>query len=146
MKKLTKQLANYTEGNLSVSNKKLLKNRDIQHLYLTISGIRKPKVSLFDVIQALHPSPALGGEPKELAIQWLAKKEPSGRGLYGAPIGWCDIMEDIGEFAVGIRSGVFSENAGRLYAGCGIVGDSDPEEERQETQLKFQPMLRGVKE
>lgn len=146
VKKLTKQLANYTEGNLSVSNKKLLKNRDIQHLYLTISGIRKPKVSLFDVIQALHPSPALGGEPKELAIQWLAKKEPSGIGLYGAPIGWCDVMEDIGEFAVGIRSGVFSENSGRLYAGCGIVGDSDPEEERQETQLKFQPMLRGVKE
>lgn len=146
MKKLTKQLANYTEGNLSVSNKKLLKNRDIQHLHLTISGIRKPKVSLFDVTQALHPSPALGGEPKELAIQWLAKKEPSGRGLYGAPIGWCDVMEDIGEFAVGIRSGVFCENAGRLYAGCGIVGDSDPEEERQETHVKFQPMLRGVKE
>lgn len=98
------------------------------------------------VIKELHPSPALGGEPKQLSMTWLADKEPTGRGLYGGPIGWCDLMTDNGEFAVGIRSGVISQTNVLLYAGCGIVPESTPEAEYLETALKFQPMLRGVKE
>ncbi|MPN57756.1 Salicylate biosynthesis isochorismate synthase [bioreactor metagenome] len=87
---------------------------------------------MLDVVRELHPTPALGGEPKAEALRWLAEKEVAGRGLYGAPIGWLDLTEDVGEFAVGIRSGIFSGNQGLLYAGCGIVDDSDPEAERLE--------------
>lgn len=145
VERIKKQLENFTQGELFVSNKSLLKNRDIQHLFVAVTGARKEQVSLLDVVRELHPTPALGGEPKVDALHWLAEKETAGRGLYGAPIGWLDLTEDIGEFAVGIRSGVFSGNQGLLYAGCGIVDDSDPEAERLETMLKFQPMIRGVK-
>lgn len=55
----------------------------------------------------LHPTPALGGEPKADALAWIRNHEPARRGLYGGPIGWLGIQEDIGEFAVAIRSGVF---------------------------------------
>lgn len=130
---------------LTLGPRRLLKNRDIQHIYLPLFGKRKKGVYLLQCVQALHPTPALGGEPRQAAMQWLAEHEAAGRGLYGAPIGWLSLKEDIGEFAVGIRSGVFSEDEGLLYAGCGIVGESIPEEEEKETRIKFQPMLRGVK-
>lgn len=143
--RLEDQLADIVAGAVVVSSRRLLKNRDIQHLAMTFSGERKQGVSLIDALELIHPSPALGGEPQGLALQWIKDHEPFGRGLYGAPIGWVDPIEDVGEFAVGIRSGILSETEGILYAGCGIVADSDPEAERQETLLKFQPMLRGVK-
>lgn len=122
----------------------IIKNRDIQHLFVPLSGKRKPAVSFLEAVAKLHPTPALGGEPKADALAWIRKHEPARRGLYGGPIGWLGIQEDIGEFAVAIRSGVFHGTEGILYAGCGIVADSVAEEERQETALKFQPMLRGV--
>lgn len=143
--RLEDQLANIVAGDVTVSSRRLLKNRDIQHLAMTFSGERKQGVPLIDAVELIHPSPALGGEPQGLALQWIKDHEPFGRGLYGAPIGWLDPIEDVGEFAVGIRSGILTETTGILYAGCGIVADSDPEAERQETLLKFQPMLRGVK-
>lgn len=130
---------------LTLGARRLLKNRDIQHIYLPLFGKRKKGRHLLQCVQTLHPTPALGGEPREAAMQWLAEHEVSGRGLYGAPIGWLSLKEDIGEFAVGIRSGVFSEGEGLLYAGCGIVGESIAKEEEKETRMKFQPMLRGVK-
>ncbi|WP_232508848.1 isochorismate synthase MenF [Enterococcus mundtii] len=143
--RLEDQLANIVAGDVAVSSRRLLKNRDIQHLAMTFSGERKQGVSLIDAVELIHPSPALGGEPQRLALQWIKDHEPFGRGLYGAPIGWVDPIEDVGEFAVGIRSGILTETEGILYAGCGIVADSDSEAERQETLLKFQPMHRGVK-
>lgn len=144
--RLSKQMTSFIDGNLVISSKSLLKNRDIQHLHLTLKGLRKKEISFLEAVKELHPSPALGGEPKQLAMDWLAEKELSGRGLYGGPIGWCEVVDDIGEFAVGIRSGVVDSSGALLYAGCGIVKDSTPEAEYAETALKFQPMLRGVKE
>lgn len=122
----------------------LLKNRDIQHLYLPISIKREAQTSFVESIQMLHPTPALGGEPKELALDWISQNEPLSRGLYGGPIGWLDIARDTGEFAVAIRSGVFQGNTGLLYAGCGVVSESVPDLELKETAVKFKPMLRGV--
>jgi len=123
--RLEDQLANIVAGDVAVSSRRLLKNRDIQHLAMTFSGERKQGVSLIDAVELIHPSPALGGEPQRLALQWIKDHEPFGRGLYGAPIGWVDPIEDVGEFAVGIRSGILTETEGILYAGCGIVADSD---------------------
>ncbi len=146
VERLTEQMHSFIKGKLTVSEKSLLKNRDIQHLCLTLKGSRQDGFSFLEVIRQLHPSPALGGVPKQAAIDWIAEKEPIGRGLYGGPIGWCSLTEDVGEFAVGIRSGVVSDTEVQLYAGCGIVPDSTPEAEYLETALKFQPMIRGVKE
>lgn len=141
--RITWIMQNYTHD-LIVGKRQLLKNRDIQHLFHPFIGQRNAGVKLLDVLTALHPTPALGGEPRTAALKWLAANEPAGRGLYGGPIGWLGLGDDCGEFAVGLRSGVFSSTKGFLYAGCGIVSESQAEKERQETGLKFRPMLRGV--
>ncbi|MBP1039710.1 isochorismate synthase [Vagococcus sp. BWB3-3] len=122
----------------------LLKNRDIQHLHVPLRGKRKAGTSLLESVKQLHPTPALGGQPKELARDFIAQHEPLGRGMYGGPIGWVSLQNDCGEFAVGIRSAILSKQKGCLYAGCGIVADSAAEAERQETAIKFQPMLRAL--
>lgn len=142
--RIIKELEKMTETSIEVQKPELLKNRDIQHLYLPIEGQRQKEYRFLRGIQQLHPTPALGGEPKELALAWIKEHEQLDRGLYGAPIGWIAIKEDVGEFAVGIRSAVFSDKVGYLYAGCGIVKDSRAEQERMETKIKFQPMLRGI--
>lgn len=142
--RIIKELEQMTGTSIQAQAPQLLKNRDIQHLYLPIEGKRQKTYRFLKGIRQLHPTPALGGEPKELALNWLKEHEQLDRGLYGAPIGWIAIKEDIGEFAVGIRSAVFSGNIGYLYAGCGIVKDSQAEQERIETKIKFQPMLRGI--
>ena len=137
MKKLTNTLSEQGKPTL-------LKNRDIQHLFFPFSGVKRPNVSFFDAINQLHPTPALGGKPKDKTTQWIRKNEPISRGLYGSPIGWCSVIREEGEFAVGIRSAVISEKKATLYAGCGIVADSNPLEELEETRVKFQPMLRAI--
>ncbi|MGM0219021.1 isochorismate synthase [Enterococcus sp. AZ126] len=142
--RIIKELEKMTGTSIQAQTPKLLKNRDIQHLHLPIEGRRQKEYRFLKGIQQLHPTPALGGEPKDLALNWLREHEKLDRGLYGAPIGWIAIKEDIGEFAVGIRSAVLSGNLGYLYAGCGIVKDSQAEQERIETKIKFQPMLRGI--
>lgn len=142
--RIIQELESMTGTTIKAQTPRLLKNRDIQHLYLPIEGKRQKNYRFLKGIQKLHPTPALGGEPKTLALDWLKKHEKLDRGLYGAPIGWVAIKEDVGEFAVGIRSAVFSGNIGHLYAGCGIVKDSQAEQERLETRIKFQPMLRGI--
>lgn len=142
--RIIKELEKMTGTSIEVQTPELLKNRDIQHLHLPIEGQRQKEYRFLKGIQQLHPTPALGGEPKELALAWLKEHEQLDRGLYGAPIGWIAIKEDIGEFAVGIRSAVLSDKVGYLYAGCGIIKDSQAEQERIETKIKFQPMLRGI--
>lgn len=121
----------------------LLKNRDIQHLYTPVRGICPPNVTLFDLLECLHPTPALGGLPKMEALKWIRDHEETDRGLYGSPIGWCD-TEGNGEFAVGIRSALVHGNEATLFAGCGVLKESVPEKEYAETAMKFRPMLGGL--
>ncbi|MGX7031550.1 isochorismate synthase [Vagococcus zengguangii] len=144
VQRIIKDLENITQTEIHAHEPVLLKNRDIQHLHLPIIAQRSEATRFLDVVEQLHPTPALGGEPKALALEWLRKNEPLNRGLYGAPIGWYQPTTDQGEFAVGIRSGVFHGETGRLFAGCGIVADSQAELERIETKVKFRPMLRGI--
>ncbi|MTD40359.1 isochorismate synthase [Erwinia sp. CPCC 100877] len=142
--RIVEELEKMTDAPIIAEAPSLLKNRDIQHLYVPITGKRQKAFHFLQGVQQLHPTPALGGEPKELALDWLKEHERLTRGLYGAPIGWIALKEDVGEFAVGIRSALLNEDTGFLYAGCGIVADSQAELERIETKIKFQPMLRGI--
>lgn len=121
----------------------LLKTDYIQHLYTPVSGIAKEDTSIFHLVERLHPTPALGGVPTDRALEIIRDKEEMDRGFYAAPIGWSDYRGN-GEFVVAIRSGLIKSNELFLYAGCGLVSDSDPAEELVETDIKFQPMLKAI--
>lgn len=126
----------------------LMKMRDIQHLYTPVVGKISEQNTLLQVVELLHPTPALGGLPKEEAIKKIREVEELDRGFYAGPIGWLDANRN-GEFAVAIRSALIQGKEASLFAGCGIVKDSDPESEYIETKIKFRPMLtalRGDKE
>lgn len=121
----------------------LLKTPYIQHLYTPVKGKAKTSTSLFQLVEKLHPTPALGGVPTEKALELIREKEMMDRGLYAAPIGWTDFRGN-GEFIVAIRSGLIKQDEVFLYAGCGLVADSNPEDELKETGIKFQPMLQAM--
>lgn len=121
----------------------LLKTKNIQHLYTPVKGLAKEGQTLLSLVEKLHPTPALGGFPQVKAIEKIRELEPMHRGWYAAPIGWLD-YEDNGEFVVAIRSGLIEGNKAALFAGCGIVAESDPKSEYFETRIKLKPMLSAL--
>lgn len=121
----------------------LMKMRDIQHLYTPVIGKSKSNTSLLLFVERLHPTPALGGLPRKEALEKIRQVEELDRGFYAAPLGWMDYKES-GEFAVSIRSALIQGKEASLFAGCGVVSDSDSESEYQETSLKFRPMLSAL--
>ncbi|MCM3571226.1 isochorismate synthase MenF [Neobacillus mesonae] len=121
----------------------LMKMRDIQHLYTPVIGKAQKDTSLLHFVEKLHPTPALGGLPQKDAVEKIRQVEELDRGFYAAPLGWLDYRGN-GEFAVSIRSGLIQGNEASLFAGCGVVADSDSESEYLETGLKFRPMLRAL--
>ena len=114
--------------------------KNLQHLYTPVTATLKDGYSIFDIIGELHPTPALGGTPRDASLQFIRDNELLDRGWYGAPVGWLDSSRN-GEFAVAIRSGLIQGDEASLFAGCGIVKDSDAEKEYEETNIKFLPML-----
>lgn len=118
----------------------LLKSQRVQHLYTPIRAHLAANENIFTLIAALHPTPALGGYPKEAALTLIRRWEPDFRGLFGAPFGYVTFA-GTGEFAVAIRSMLIHGQRAKLFAGAGIVAASDPKQEVQETSLKFEPML-----
>ncbi|MCB8976182.1 MAG: isochorismate synthase [Ardenticatenaceae bacterium] len=115
----------------------------IQHLFTPIQATLKNADGVLPILQNLHPTPALGGQPRELAMPFISRAEPVPRGWYGAPIGWLDHNLD-GAFGVAIRSAITQDRRVWLYSGAGIVADSDPQAEWDETALKFRPMLNAL--
>ncbi|KGR73611.1 isochorismate synthase [Ureibacillus manganicus] len=122
---------------------RLLKIRDIQHLFTPIEGTLLPNKSILQLVKDLHPTPALGGVPRQDALTIIRNAESMNRGLYAAPLGWID-AEGNGEFAVAIRSASLVDNKAILYAGGGIVAESEANSEYEETLVKFRPMLRAL--
>ena len=119
------------------------KLRNIQHLFTPIRGrLLKPE-GILPLIDLLHPTPALGGSPRKLALEFIRDTEPVTRGWYGAPLGWIDYRLN-GAFVVAIRSAVSQRRRVWLYAGSGIVADSEAQQEWDETALKFRPMLEAL--
>ena len=143
VKMISEVFEDYCSGTVVPKLPKLLKIRDIQHLYTPVEGKLNPGATLFDLVEVLHPTPALGGEPKLEALHMIREHEAMNRGYYAAPIGWIDAKGD-GEFAVAIRSALLDGEKAYLYAGGGIVADSTPESEYDETWVKFRPMLRAL--
>ncbi len=119
--------------------------RNLQHLYTPVKARLKAGASVFDLIEKLHPTPALGGVPRDTALAFMREHEKLDRGWYGSPIGWLDSNEK-SEFAVALRSGLVQANEVSLFAGCGIMRDSDPEMEFEETKMKFLPMLQVLED
>jgi menaquinone-specific isochorismate synthase len=121
----------------------IMKNRHIQHLYTPVQGTCDENVSIFDIVDKLHPTPAMGGLPKEKAVVMIREIENLERGFYAAPLGWTDSYGN-GEFAVGIRSALLQGREASLFAGCGLLPNSTPESEYHETGIKFNPMLSAL--
>lgn len=127
--------------NINIPNEPvILTLRNLQHLYTPVTATLNNGVTVFNLIEVLHPTPALGGVPRDKALKFIREEEQFDRGWYGAPIGWIDYQGN-SEFAVAIRSGLVQGDEVSLFAGCGVMGDSDPETEYEETAVKFLPML-----
>ncbi|WP_373479759.1 isochorismate synthase MenF [Geminocystis sp.] len=122
----------------------LLKLSNIQHLWTPISAKIINSINPFEIINKLHPTPAMAGEPIKIACDKIESSENFDRSLYAAPIGWLN-SEGNCEFIVGIRSALVKGNSARLYAGAGIVAGSKPDQELTEIKLKFQALLQALK-
>ncbi len=116
----------------------LLTLRHVHHLHTAVRATLRPGHSLLELLARLHPTPAVGGTPREAALRFIRDRERLDRGWYAAPIGW--VGRQNGEFAVGLRSAVIAGRVATLFAGCGIVADSVPELEYAESLLKLRPM------
>ena len=101
---------------------------------------QREDVVVLSLVEALHPTPAVGGLPPDEALQTITETEAFERGWYASPVGWFD-AEGNGTFAVAIRSAVGTDRRATLFAGNGLVADSDPDHEWDEVQLKYRPVL-----
>ncbi len=119
---------------------------NVQHLGTAIEGaLAEPVPNVLQLVRALCPTPALGGSPSKEAIDLITRHEGFNRGNYGGAVGWVD-ADGNGTFAVTIRCAELSDNRmhARLFAGGGIVAESEPLAELAETQAKFQAMLSAL--
>jgi menaquinone-specific isochorismate synthase len=114
---------------------------NVMHLASDVAGVIHDAgtVSSLQLAASLHPSAAVGGTPTPEAVRLIAEIEGMDRGRYAGPVGWMDTTGD-GEWGIALRSAEVAGNTVRLFAGCGIVADSDPEAELAESQAKLVPV------
>ena len=113
----------------------------VHHLGTEVTGqLSQPAASILELVTALHPTPAVAGDPQTEALKIIKDIEGIDRRRYAGPVGWVDSSGN-GEFAVGIRSAEIHGKKAHLYAGVGLVAESEPQSELSETRSKFQTML-----
>ena len=117
--------------------------RSVTHLGSYIRARRKENTSSLTALSALHPTPAVGGLPRREAVELIEKLEPVDRGFYAGAVGWCNAAGD-GSWWVGIRGISFHNRTFEVWAGAGIVADSDPIAEREETRNKLDSVLHAI--
>ena len=118
----------------------LLPLANVQHLHTPIQAEVGEQVHLLDIAGLLHPTPAVGGTPRDKALPDIPLFEEMDRGLFAGLVGWFNHLND-GEMVVGIRSALIDGREASLYAGAGIVEGSIPERENQEIELKLRALL-----
>ena len=115
---------------------------NVMHLASDVTGVLADATSSLTLAAALHPSAAVCGTPREAADEVIAELEHMDRGRYAGPVGWIDAAGD-GEWGIALRSGMVSPedpSRMRIFAGCGIVAGSRPEDELAESSAKLVPM------
>jgi isochorismate synthase len=126
----------------AAENPSLLTLPNMHHLHTSLRARLRDGGSLLELVGRLHPTPAVGGSPRDAALRFIEAHENLDRGWYAAPVGW--IGRSGGEFAVALRSALIRGNEATLFAGCGIVRDSDPDLEYAESSLKLQAMQSAI--
>jgi salicylate biosynthesis isochorismate synthase len=119
----------------------LVRVQNVQHLATPIRAQLAEPVPCLELAAALHPTPAVGGEPHERSVTLIPALEGLDRGWYAGGVGWTDLGGEDGELCVAIRCGLLRGTVAHLYAGCGIVADSDPAAELAETEVKLEALL-----
>jgi isochorismate synthase len=112
----------------------------VAHLVTPFEGRVLRRIHVLDLADALHPTPAVAGTPRDAALDFIAAHEGIARGWYAGPIGWFDLNGD-GELAVALRCVRIDDKDLHVYAGAGIVAGSDPDAEFDETRLKMRAAL-----
>jgi isochorismate synthase len=117
---------------------------NVQHLATLVEGrLSHPTPSVLELVAALHPTPAVAGRPRDLAVGWIAAHEGVDRGRYAGTAGWVDGRGN-GWWAVSVRCAEIDGSAARVWAGNGIVASSDPATELAETRAKLQALLSAL--
>lgn len=117
---------------------------NVQHLASLVEGrLSQPAASVLELVSALHPTPAVSGWPRDPALAHIAAHEDLDRDRYAGAVGWVDGAGN-GTWSVGIRSAILAGETARLFAGVGVVADSDPAAELAETDAKFQAVLTAI--
>ncbi|MDP1821238.1 MAG: isochorismate synthase [Acidimicrobiales bacterium] len=122
----------------------IVRMANVQHLATLVEGrLSQPEPSILELVQALHPTPAVCGWPRAAAQAWIQEHEGFDRGHYAGTVGWVDARGN-GTWAVAIRCAEVHGSTARLYAGNGIIADSDPDTELAETEAKLSAMLSAL--
>ncbi|OGO56921.1 MAG: hypothetical protein A2V85_09560 [Chloroflexi bacterium RBG_16_72_14] len=137
------QLAPIAETLEVASQPSIMTLRFVQHLVTEISGTLVEGRGLLSLGGLLHPTPAVGGEPRDLALALLDEHEGFDRGWYAGPVGWLGADGD-GELCVALRCGIVDRTRATLFAGCGIVADSDPDAEWEESRIKLRAVVSAL--
>ncbi len=133
---IRRQLAPVSERIEVAPRPAVLQLRHVQHLVTEISGTLREERGLLALAGLLHPTPAVGGEPRDQALAMIDAWEGFDRGWYSGPVGWLGTGGD-GELMVALRCGLVTGNRAALFAGCGIVAESDPAREWHESRIKM---------
>src|SRR5690606_1740565 len=117
----------------------------VQHLVSNVRGELKDDMSNMDVLKASFPAGTLTGAPKVRAMQIIDELEPVRRGIYGGAAGYLSYTGEM-DLAIAIRTGVIQDGMLHVQAAAGIVADSNPEAEWQETEAKARALLRAAEQ
>lgn len=130
-------------SDVKVEGPLLLRLANAQHLSTRIQGVLEADETALDLAGLLHPTAAVCGTPRGVAFETIRALEGMDRGRYSGPVGWVDSNGD-GEWGIALRCGRFDGARGRLFAGNGIVGASEPEAELEETRVKLRAMMSAL--
>ncbi len=143
LRAIRQSLQPITQRLVTSESPEIVSLRNVHHLCTPITATMTAGLDIIDAVAALHPTPAVGGFPREAAMTIIRETETFDRGWYAGPIGWMNRKGD-GEFSVAIRSALIDGPRTSLFAGCGIVSHSDPAMEWQESEVKLRAMMSGL--